>query len=72
MIKSYLMDDGTLDTVILVKEIDDITGLKIDEREFRYQYDADDSESYEEFISKMLLDAIEEYKEEKVLEAIKN
>jgi len=45
---AYLIDDGTLDTVI-----------KVGTREYRYNYDPDSGETYEDFIKWALEDAQE-------------
>ena len=71
-ISAFLSDDGTLDTVILVKEIDGITGQKINQQEFRYQFhqDSEFNLSYENFVLECLIDAVEQYKDEKMIDTL--
>lgn len=56
---AYLIDDGTLDTVVGI-------GNKV----YRYNFDdGDENQSYDDFVEWALVDAIEQYQEE--LEEVK-
>ena len=53
--KSILIDDGTLDTVI-----------NVNGEMFRYSYQNSDFEDYEEFITWAENDALEQYEESRI------
>lgn len=50
---AILLDDGTLDTVIGVNG-----------KEYRFNYNSEESESYEDFVNWALEDAVNQYEEE--------